>query len=50
MLVDVRRGTSNGHVHRMDITVSDETVKRRVVMMCGGNMFLAVATCLGVVC
>ena len=49
MLVDIRRGASNGHVCRIYRSVSNKMLKGRVVMICAGKMFPAVETCLGVV-
>ena len=46
MLVDVGRGTSNGHICRTESSVLNKKVKERVVMMCRGKMFPAVVTCL----
>ena len=47
ILVDVRCGASDGHVHRMESAVSNETAEGRVVMMCGGGVSLAMVPCLG---
>ena len=47
MLVDVRRGASNGNIHRMDSAVLNETVEGRVAIMRMGKIFTDMSTFLG---